>query len=308
MVDEIKTGQEVNKSWALSRHEWALCAITAIWGVTFLIVHQAMLYSGPLFFVGLRFFLAAFLCALIFWRHLCALTLYECWAGMVIGASIFVGYGAQTAGLQSVTSSQSAFITALYVPIVPILQWFFLKKRPSVTSWIGVFLAFIGLLFISGQGLGAIYFSEGEIWTLIGAVGVAFEIILISLFSAKVDSRRVTIMQLFFGGLFSLIAMPFSGEAVPEFSWVWVWAAFSMACISALIQMIVNWAQQYVSPTRATIIYAGEPVWAGVAGRVAGERLGPLALLGAFFILLGILVAELRPSQWATRKQAMEVE
>ena len=62
---------------------------------------------------------------------------------------------------------------------------------------------------------------------------------------------------------------------------------------SAVIQLAMNWAQRSVSPTRATLIYAGEPVWAGVVGRVAGERLPGLALLGAALIVLGVVVSEL---------------
>jgi drug/metabolite transporter (DMT)-like permease len=56
----------------------------------------------------------------------------------------------------------------------------------------------------------------------------------------------------------------------------------------------MNWAQKSVSPTRATVIYAGEPVWAGVIGRIAGERLPATALLGGALVVLGILASELR--------------
>ena len=56
----------------------------------------------------------------------------------------------------------------------------------------------------------------------------------------------------------------------------------------------MNWAQRSVSPTRATVIYTGEPVWAGIFGRLAGERLPLLALLGAAFIIVGVLVSELK--------------
>jgi drug/metabolite transporter (DMT)-like permease len=56
----------------------------------------------------------------------------------------------------------------------------------------------------------------------------------------------------------------------------------------------MNWAQRSVSPTRATVIYTGEPVWAGIFGRIAGERLPLLALVGAAFIVAGVLVSELK--------------
>jgi drug/metabolite transporter (DMT)-like permease len=56
----------------------------------------------------------------------------------------------------------------------------------------------------------------------------------------------------------------------------------------------MTWAQRSVSPTQATLIYTGEPVWAGVFGRIAGERLPLLALVGCLFILAGVLVSELK--------------
>ncbi|MFK3669247.1 EamA family transporter [Leifsonia aquatica] len=59
----------------------------------------------------------------------------------------------------------------------------------------------------------------------------------------------------------------------------------------------MNWAQRSVSPTRATIIYAGEPVWAGVIGRIAGDRLPPIAIAGAGLIVAGVIVSELRPAK-----------
>ncbi|WP_171258656.1 EamA family transporter, partial [Acinetobacter pittii] len=63
---------------------------------------------------------------------------------------------------------------------------------------------------------------------------------------------------------------------------------------SALIQFVMNWAQRVVDPSRAAIIYAGEPVWAGIIGRIAGERLPLIALLGGALVVLGVLVSELK--------------
>jgi drug/metabolite transporter (DMT)-like permease len=104
----------------------------------------------------------------------------------------------------------------------------------------------------------------------------------------------VTVVQLLVGGVLSLLAMPVAGEGIPAFSWVWLVAALGLGAASCLIQLTMNWAQQSVSPTRATVIYAGEPVWAGVVGRLAGDRLPALALVGAALIVAGVLVSELR--------------
>ncbi|UTO28462.1 DMT family transporter [Bartonella harrusi] len=290
----------------LSKQELALFAATILWGITFLVTHIAVRYSGPLFFVGFRLMVASFMCGAIFWRSMKGITVYEVFAGVAIGLGMFFGYGLQAMGLQTIMSSQSAFITALYVPIVPILQWIVFKKPPRLACWIGIVFAFIGLILVSGQKPGSFDFSKGEILTLLGALAIAGEVILIGIFANKVDSRRITIIQLFFSGLFSFSFMPLVGERIPEFSWIWLSIGAGLALMSAVIQLAMNWAQKSISPTRATLIYAGEPVWAGIVGRLAGERLSSLALLGGALILIGIIVAELQPSQWRKKDKVIK--
>lgn len=280
--------------FALTRQEIALVLVTMLWGSTFLIIHIAMQHSGPLFFVGVRFTIAGLVTMLLFGKHMMGITRFEIGAGIAIGCALFLGYYLQTHGLRTITSSQSAFITALYVPIVPLLQWAVLKRPPGLMSWIGVALAFTGLILLAGPEAGSLSFSPGELATLAGAVAIAAEIILIGLFAKRVDSRRVTAVQLLTAGVVSFALMPALGESVPAFSWLWAGAAIGLGLASAMIQLTMNWAQKSVSPTRATVIYAGEPVWGGIVGRLAGDRLPALALAGAALIVAGVLASEIK--------------
>ena len=280
--------------FALSRQEIALVLVTMLWGSTFLIIQIAMQHSGPLFFVGVRFTIAGGMALLLFRKHMAGITRREIGAGIAIGSALFLGYFLQTYGLQTISSSQSAFITALYVPIVPLLQWAVLKKPPGVMSWVGVALAFTGLVLLAGPQAGTLNFSAGEAATLAGAAAIAAEIILIGLFAKRVDSRRVTAVQLLTAGVVSFALMPALGESVPAFSWLWAGAAIGLGLASAVIQLTMNWAQKSVSPTRATVIYAGEPVWGGIVGRLAGDRLPALALAGAALIVAGVLASEIK--------------
>ncbi|KEH08249.1 DMT family transporter [Delftia sp. PE138] len=283
----------------LSRQELALIAVTMVWGGTFLVVHLAMQHSGPLFFVGLRFVTAGLIGLLVFRKVMAGLTRTELVAGTAIGASIFLGYGLQTFGLQTISSSKSAFLTALYVPIVPLLQWLVMGKPPRLMSWIGIGLAFTGLILVAGPESGGMELNVGEMATMLSTLAIAAEVLLIGHFAGKVDARRVTTVQLLAAGTMALLAMPVAGESVPDFSWIWLTAAVAMACASILIQLTMNWAQKSLSPTRATVIYASEPVWAGIVGRMAGDRLPGLAILGAVLIVGGVLVSELK---WSRRK------
>lgn len=291
-----------------SKAECILVFITMIWGGTFLLVQHAMTVSGPMFFVGLRFAAAAIVVGFFSLRTLRDLTLFELKAGVFIGVAIMFGYGLQTIGLQTILSSQSAFITALYVPFVPLLQWLVLGRRPGLMPSIGIMLAFAGLMLLTGPTGASLNFSPGEIATLIGAIAIAAEIILISAFAGQVDVRRVTVVQLATASLLSFLMVVPMGEVLPGFSWLLLFSAVGLGLTSAVIQVAMNWAQQSVSPTRATLIYAGEPVWAGVIGRLAGERFPPIAMLGAVLIVLAVIVSEMKTrGQKAVELQA-EVE
>ncbi|RMM75418.1 hypothetical protein ALQ14_05219 [Pseudomonas savastanoi pv. glycinea] len=278
----------------ISKAEAVLILITMLWGGTFLLVQHALTVSGPMLFVGLRFAAAALIVALFSMKVLRGLTFLELKAGVFIGTAIMLGYGLQTIGLQTIPSSQSAFITALYVPCVPLLQWLVLGRRPGLMPTLGILLAFTGLMLVSGPQGASLQLNSGEIVTLISAVAIAAEIIMISAYAGKVDVRRVTVVQLATASALAFLMIVPTQERLPDFSWLLVLSAVGLGAMSAIIQIAMNWAQKSVSPTRATVIYAGEPVWAGIVGRLAGERLPGIALLGAALIVAGVIVSEMK--------------
>ena len=292
--------------FSVKPQEALLILITMFWGGTFLAVQYAVTLSDPFFFVGLRFATAALAVGLLSIKSLRGLTRLELKAGVSIGIAIALGYSLQTWGLQTIPSSKSAFITAMYVPLVPLLQWLCLGRMPGLMSWIGVALAFIGLVFLAGPDGNLLQMGQGEIITLIGAVAIAAEIILISAWAGKVDIKRVTVVQLATASLVSFMMMAPAGESVPPFSTGLLVVALGLGIFSAIIQVTMNWAQRSVSPTRATVIYTGEPVWAGIFGRMAGERLPAIALLGGACIVLGVLVSELKLKKKPASEQAVE--
>ena len=276
----------------IGRPELALIGVTILWGGTFLIVHHAVQETGPFFFVGLRFGTAALIALPLALPVLRGLTAKELLAGLMIGLGIFVGYSLQTWGLQTISSSTSAFITAAYVPLVPIMQWIILRRRPRLTSWIGVALAFVGLMLVAAPKDG-LALGKGEALTLVSTIAIALEIIFISLWAGKVNVARVTLVQLAVTSLLAFACMGAVGEAVPPLRWTVILSACGLGAMTALIQFVMNWAQRTVSPTRATLIYAGEPVWAGIIGRIAGERLPPTALMGGVLIVAAVIVSEM---------------
>lgn len=280
-----------------SRQELTLIGVTVIWGATFLIVHTAMRHAGPMFFVGARFLTAGVVGLVLFRRQMRGFTRQELVGGLCIGVTVFLGYVLQTTGLKSISASRSAFISALYVPITPILQWLALRRPPGLMAWLGIGFAFAGLIFLAGPEAFRLGLGVGEIVTLLSAIA----------FAGPTDPRRVTVIQVLVGSVLAFAAMPFAGERLPAFSWGWAACALGLGFTSILIQLAMNWAQRTVSPARATVIYAAEPVWGGLFGRLAGDRQPALALVGAALIVAGVIVSELKPKSLAGRSKKVSV-
>ncbi|MGE8557431.1 MAG: DMT family transporter [Acinetobacter sp.] len=285
-------------SWITSRApQLALILITVIWGGSFITVQYGLNFASPMFFVGCRFAAAMLFVSLFSWKDLTGIRVQEIAAGALIGLVIALGYGTQTIGLKTISSSESAFLTALYVPLVPILLWLLFRKTPQMMTWCGAALAFLGLVFLTGNGFGEIQLNFGQLITILGSIAIALEIILIGFFAGKVNVRRVTVIQLGFASLFAFCMMPLVGETWnPVFSWPLLSILCGLGFASAAIQLVMNWAQREVGPSQAAIIYSGEPVWAALIGRVAGERLPLLAILGGALVVLGVIVSEWKPN------------
>ncbi|WP_293760642.1 DMT family transporter [uncultured Aquitalea sp.] len=270
-----------------------LIGITMIWGFTFLTVQHALQWAGPLTFVALRFGAAALIAALYGWRQLAGLTRRELLTGALVGCVLFGSYSLQTIGLQYIPSSKSAFLTGLYVPLVPLIQLLLFRRHPKLAAWLGIAVAFVGLTLLSDPRGMTLTLGKGEWLTIAGAAAIALEISLISRFANGVEARRVAVVQLFTVSLLAGLGSQLSGEAAPQWNPVLLISLLGLGLATALIQIAMNWAQKTVPATRATIIYAMEPVWAGLVGALAGENLSAMAITGAALIVASVLISEL---------------
>jgi drug/metabolite transporter (DMT)-like permease len=82
-----------------------------------------------------------------------------------------------------------------------------------------------------------------------------------------------------------------TGQAWPAWRIDWMAASLALGVGSAGLQIALNWAQRFVPPAKATLIYTMEPVWAGIFGMMAGERMGVAAVVGAGLILGSLVVS-----------------
>ena len=269
----------------------ALIAVTAVWGVTFVQVKDAVaLY--PLFaFLAVRFAIASVVLAAPAAGRLRSLGRPGWVAGSALGLLLALGYALQTAGLERTTVSSAGFITGLYVVFTPLLALALFRTRVGGAVWIGVALAVAGLAMLSGVGAGD---PLGDLLVLLGSAAYSVQIVLMERYAPRYDAIAFTQAEMLaaFAG-FAVVALALGQLEVPR-GWT-VWGALLVTGIfaSALGFLVQTWAQRRISAARTAIAFAMEPVFAGFFGFwLAGDRLGAIGWGGCAVIMAGILVAE----------------
>ena len=269
----------------------ALVGVTAIWGVTFVQVQDAIaLY--PLFaFLAVRFAISTAVLAPFAWRSLRTLPRSGYAAGVGVGVLLATAYGLQTAGLELTTVASTGFITGLYVVFTPILALALFGTPVPRALWAGVVLAVVGLLFLNGVPGGS---ALGNALVLANAVFQAFQITAMERFAPRYDPRALTFLQMatsFVG--FTVIALALGQLEVPRGATVWGALLVTGVFAGALGYLIATWVQSRTTAARAALVFTLEAPFAALAGvLLANEVLGWAGWLGCLVMMAGILVAE----------------
>lgn len=290
------------------RYEAALFTNALIWGGTFVIIKSALAGISPMVFVSLRFVIATLLFLPFVYRLIPQQNKSQVVKSSILGLYLFIGFATQTIGLIYTTATKSAFITGLFVIFTPILQTIKDRKIPSVQSLIAILLATIGIIFLSSKGTSFFdilfevgnSFNIGDFLTLICAVFYAVYIIYLDEISGDVDTKFLTFFQILVTGVLSIICIPLfaaTGLETIRFSLkteVLLAIVYTSLFATVLTTYLQTRFQKYVTPTRASIIFSMEPIFAGIfAFFILNEKMSIFGIVGSAFILTGILVSEL---------------
>jgi drug/metabolite transporter (DMT)-like permease len=271
---------------------FALLLVTAIWGVTFVQVKDAVeIY--PLFaFLAVRFAIASVVLAPFSGAgRLRTLDRRGLVAGVGLGGLLALGYALQTAGLARTTVSSTGFITGLCVVLTPITAYVLFRDHIPRAVWVGVGLSTLGLAMLFGIKAGSV---TGDVLVLGGAVAYALQIVLLERFAPDYDPVAFTLVEMVAACLgFTAIAFALGELSVPHGRMVWGALLVTGIFASAFAFLVQTWAQRELSATRTALVFAAEPVFAGLFGfLLAGDRLGALGWTGCGLILGGIVVSE----------------
>jgi drug/metabolite transporter (DMT)-like permease len=268
-----------------------LVLVCLIWGVSFTVTKQILGLVSPLVFMGLRFGAGA----LILIGSFRALSRDELIGGLILGLLFWGGFAFQVSGLVETTPSRSAFITSLSTPLVPIVSFLVHRTVPRVNTIAAVFLAGIGMYFLTlpddaGQGV-----NRGDLLTLGCAVLFAGQIVAAGHFARKAVPTRLLGVEMATAATLSLLLAPLleTPRLTPSPTFA---AALLFLTLSGLWTFYMQLrAQQVLSATYTALLFMLEPVFAALTSFVVlGERLSPVQWAGATLILVAMALPSVR--------------
>lgn len=272
---------------ALILAPWALLAVAAMWGISFVwmkdILDQQDVYS----FLVSRFALAVLVMLLIQPKVIRKLNRAILWKGGLTGSALGLGYIFQTLGLERTTPAITGFVTGLYVVFTPVIGALILRERLPLQIWGYVLLATVGLgiLSISGWSIGT-----GELLVLISALLFAIHILLLSRWSKEFDAYALTLVQLATCGIVAAIPASVNGFVAPPDQQVWGVVLFTAIFATVFAFIIQTWSQARISATKVAVILTMEVVFAALFSVALGaEPLTLRILVGGSLVLIAML-------------------
>lgn len=280
-----------------------LLLAAAIWGFAFVAQRVGMEHVGPFTFNGVRFVLGSLsLLPLIFYyrnkpQHSPTVSAKGALLpGILAGLILFAGASLQQIGLIYTTAGKAAFVTCLYIVLVPILG-IFLKQHVSKVTWISAVLAVVGLYLLCVKE--SFFISYGDLLQLIGALFWSVHILLIDHFADRVDVLKLSFFQFVTCGLLSIgTALGFESITLEGLSGALIPILYGGFCSVGIAYTLQVVGQKHSPPAQAAIILSMETVFATIGGfLLLDERLGFQELVGCALMLAGMLLTQLQSIQ-----------
>lgn len=265
----------------------ALLLTTFIWGATFPATKAALEQMPPLSFLSLRFLLGTLLIAGWFLASRYAVRRQR---GILAAAGVatvflFFGYALQTVGLHYTSASNSAFLTALYVVLVPLMLRRFDRRVIAATV-----IATGGLWLLVKPSA---TMNLGDLMTIGCAVAFAAHIVCLERYTRLFDAPSLLLWQMIAMTLLFLPLMAWERAPVQAFTpspalllGLTVTGVFATGAFA--VQM---WVQQLVPAQQIALIFASEPAYAAwLSWYFLGETLDVQGWIGSGLILMAVLI------------------
>jgi len=281
-----------------------LLALAAmIWGSSFVVQQIGTGELGTITFTGARFLVGALVVLPFAVRQFLRVEREERqfessdWLGILAtGFVLFAAAALQQHGILRTTVTNSGFLTALYVPLVPVLGLLFLHRKVHFSIWPAALCCFIGTYILSGAH--EVDLVAGDLWVIASTIFWATHVLLVGILASRTRAPLVVASAQFLvsGVLGLLLGFFIESPSVSQIAGAW-WGICYIGIFSVGMAFTLQVVGQRFTPAAdAAIILSSETVFAAICGMIfLGERLSPLQLSGGVLILGSILAVELLP-------------
>ncbi len=281
-----------------------LLLVAFTWGVTFVVVQEAIKQLPPLAFNAVRFTIASFcllIVILLFYRKQTGkISRNMMGSGIVLGIWLFGGYAFQTVGLQYTTSGKAGFITGLSVALVPLFAYFILREKPGWGAIFGAVSALFGLYTLTVGDMTNI--NIGDFYVLLCALCFGMQIVYTGKYAPHYPTLSLSFVQLSTVAVLSAALSPWiepDGALAYDTSVLLQPSVFWALLITAIPATVLSFVaqtefQKFTVPSHVALIFATEPVFAALADVwFLGTVMTIKTIVGCLFILAGMIIAEL---------------
>ncbi|WP_085908805.1 DMT family transporter [Kiloniella majae] len=294
-----------------------LLVAAAIWGSTFVVQHVSMDVIGPMSFTSTRFFLGFLVVlplALREWKKkkaekkektFLAVTGKDLALMCLIGVILFTATIIQQYGIIHTSVTNAGFLTALYVPMVPLLGLIIFRKRPHWITWVAISCSFAGTTLISGVDTN-LQLGYGDALILTSTIFWGLHVLLVGLVAARTSMPLTLAAIQFFisaiiAAVFTIAMETLTLEILKAAFWFIAYAGVLSVGIAFTLQVV---GQAHTQPADAALILSMETVFAAIAGAlILGERLEINGMIGCALILSAILMVEVLPMLLRKRRR-----
>ena len=280
----------------MTRKEWiadGILTLTAlIWGTGFVVMKNTLSSVPPAAIIAIRYGIATLLAAVLFRRHLKDIARADVARGALVGLLLALAYIVQTIGLSYTTASKNAFLTTVYVLLVPFASWLIFRQKLSRSNFIaaGLMLAGIGCLSLDGESGGL---NIGDLLTLLCGVFYAAHIMAVERCQRKTNTYALIVLQFAFAAAFAAVYHLLFERGLPmSLHMDTVGSLLYLSVFSTTVAMsLQNIGQSMAPASHASILLSLESVFGALASCIfLGEAVTPRMLLGFAVIFAALVV------------------
>ena len=280
----------------MTRKEWiadGILTLTAlIWGTGFVVMKNTLSSVPPAAIIAIRYGIATLLAAVLFRRHLKDIARADVARGALVGLLLALAYIVQTIGLDYTTAGKNAFLTTVYVLLVPFASCLIFRQKLSRSNFIaaGLMLAGIGCLSLDGESGGL---NIGDLLTLLCGVFYAAHIMAVERCQRKTNTYALIVLQFAFAAAFAAVYHLLFERGLPmSLHMDTVGSLLYLSVFSTTVAMsLQNIGQSMAPASHASILLSLESVFGALASCIfLGEAVTPRMLLGFAVIFAALVV------------------